>query len=353
MISGGRTAPDTITYSMWADRLIQMHFDFGRYLSAAEYWNVPPLLYMFFVTIVAIAKLIAGSAWKTAIVSLQVVADCTTAAIVTGLAARFGTPISAAAAIVFYALNFDIATWVRYPLTDILFMTASFAAFALAVARERGRTATVALIVTTVCATVLRPVGFLWLIFIVVTVGIRRAERLEVPLRRAAAAAACALVAAHTYFMMHPHRWPLNFLSVGIRWNARQYQAGVVVQDRWAIAHSPPQGALEYLALTLDRIAHFYAFVVTGFSARHMVIAAAYYVPIFVLAIVGYWNAKRRPDHRAFIAGMSGAIIVTAGLWHALTNLDFDWRYRLPLLPHAILLAAWGFGDLVKRRRPL
>src|SRR5712692_4969470 len=109
VISGVRAAPDTSTYSMWADRLIAMHFNYPRYLSATEYWNVPPVLYAFFVTIVAISKQVAGQSWQQLIFVLQIIADCATAAVVAALAVRFGSARAAVAAIAFYAAGFDIA----------------------------------------------------------------------------------------------------------------------------------------------------------------------------------------------------------------------------------------------------
>jgi len=40
-------------------------------------------------------------------------------------------------------------------------------------------------------------------------------------------------------------------------------------------------------------------------------------------------------------------------LFHALTVLDFDWRYRTPLMPHLIVLAACGADVLAARQRLL
>jgi hypothetical protein len=44
-----------------------------------------------------------------------------------------------------------------------------------------------------------------------------------------------------------------------------------------------------------------------------------------------------------------GALLSYA-IFHALVQVDFDWRYRIPILPHLILLAAGGLADLARRR---
>jgi hypothetical protein len=350
---GVKAAPDTLTYSHWADRLIAVHFDYARYLAATAYWNVPPVLYAFFVTIVAVAKLIAGQSWQVLIVVLQVIADSITAVLVAILASRFGGPYSPIAAIVLYAITFDIAVWVRFPLTDIFFMCASFAAFACAVWPERTNAIRLAGIAITIIAALLRPVGFLWLILIAVIAILDRWPRLRRPALFTGAFSALLLAFTHTYFMMHPERWPFRALRVGIEWNARQYLAGVVVQDRPAIAHATPVGALDFCLITIDRIAHFYAIFVSGFSALHVAAALIVYVPLFALAAMATVSALRQSSQRAFVIRMSAVVIVVAGLWHALTNLDFDWRYRLPLLPHFIFLASVGSDLLIVQARRL
>jgi hypothetical protein len=53
------------------------------------------------------------------------------------------------------------------------------------------------------------------------------------------------------------------------------------------------------------------------------------------------------PERKVFLAAF-GAVLSYA-LFHALVQVDFDWRYRIPILPHLILLAAGGLADLARR----
>jgi hypothetical protein len=41
----------------------------------------------------------------------------------------------------------------------------------------------------------------------------------------------------------------------------------------------------------------------------------------------------------------AGAVLAYA-VFHGLVQVDFDWRYRLPVIPHLILLAAGGIAVL-------
>jgi hypothetical protein len=46
----------------------------------------------------------------------------------------------------------------------------------------------------------------------------------------------------------------------------------------------------------------------------------------------------------------AGATVLITALFHGLLQVDFDWRYRLPVLPQMILLAAGGVAVLRRRR---
>ena len=61
---------DSARYSHWADLLIASNFNYISWSSGTD-WVVPPLAYAGFVTIVALNKLILGSAWANGIVVLN------------------------------------------------------------------------------------------------------------------------------------------------------------------------------------------------------------------------------------------------------------------------------------------
>jgi hypothetical protein len=54
-------------------------------------------------------------------------------------------------------------------------------------------------------------------------------------------------------------------------------------------------------------------------------------------------------ERKVFLAAF-GAILSYA-VFHGLVQVDFDWRYRTPILPHLILLAAGGLADLAGKRK--
>jgi hypothetical protein len=60
------------------------------------------------------------------------------------------------------------------------------------------------------------------------------------------------------------------------------------------------------------------------------------------LAIVAVIAATSRDSAVAEVVILSALIVLAVAFWHSLVVIDFDWRYRLPILPHLIFMAACG-----------
>ena len=354
--SGVSLPPDSVGFSRWADLLIANHFDFAAASRATGTHNVPAGMYMLFTTLVALAKLVAGVRWPTILVVANLCFDALTAAILVKLV-RLATRSNAASvvAIVAWLLCFDVVTWVRMPLTDVPFLVVSFAAFASVVGPElAGRNPTrktiIAAVILTVISVLLRPVGFLWLI-LVVTASLVLWGRL----RRRSLIASALLVAAtvfiaHTLVVRNPEGWPIETVARSVRWDARSYRAGEVIKGRPETFHQPPSSIVDYAAITADRFIHFFAPAAASFSRGHKIAGILFYAPLYLLAIAAVIAAARKRGKTADVLILSAVVVLTVAFWHSLVVIDYDWRYRLPILPHLIFLAACAVPLLMRSR---
>jgi len=350
--------PDSLTFSRWADSLLASHFNYAAVVTGASARNLPAGMYMLFTTMVAIAKLVAGAKWPAVLVTANLICDALTGAILVQLVLLTTRSIAAAlAAFTAWLVCFEIVTWVRMPLTDVAFLFLSFAAFAsLAAQRLRGeplnRKSLSVTAMLVVLAIFLRPVGFLWLILIasayVVLAG-RVSRRVIV---FGSLLFAGFVFAGHTFLVQDPQRWPLEMLSRSVRWDARSYQRGEVVLQRLETYHRPPSALADYAAITADRFVHFFAVIGRSFSRTHMIASSLFYVPLYLLAIWTLVRSVREQGVVADIAVLSAGFILVVAFWHALVVIDFDWRYRLPVLPHLIFLASCALprSRLIERR---
>jgi hypothetical protein len=166
------------------------------------------------------------------------------------------------------------------------------------------------------------------------------------------------LIAAVTFawFIQDPGRWPMDTLSSAFRSVASEYALGEVVSARPETYHAPPRALVDYLFISADRFIHFFAIGAAGYSVGHWLAQLAFFIPCYALTAwlaVALWRGRTAfggSERKVFLAAF-GAVISYA-VFHALVQVDFDWRYRTPVLPHLILLAAGGLADLVRRRDP-
>lgn len=357
LAAGVRMSPDSHVYAYWSGRLVESGFDYGNLIAEAS-TGFPAILYALFATLLALLRLAFGSGWATAAVAINFVAHVALAILMVALAAR-ATRSGAAAwgALLLYLGCFDLLMWVPFVLSDATFALLAFGIFTLAAARILGETKGWTTVLATAAAGIFyRPTGMVlipdlaWAVYLSRT-GARPIRR--APVLAAAAAGILVAVLAFAWLVQEPGRWPLDALSNAFRDTAAGYAQGEVVSGRIETYHGPPVGLADFLLISADRFLHFFAVGAAGYSAAHWLAGLAFFLPAYALAAwlaVALWRGKTdfpAGERKVFLAAF-GALLSYA-VFHALVQVDFDWRYRIPILPHLILLAAGGFADLVRR----
>jgi len=355
---GIRMAPDSQAYAYWSARLVESGFDYPTLLAEATDVGFPPILYALFGTVLALLRLVFGSGWASASIVLNLAAHVALGVLVVRLTARVtGSGAAAWGALLIYLGCFDLLMWVPFVLSDSTFVLLAFAIFTLAAARILGDSRGWAAVLAPAAAGVFyRPTGMVllpdlaWAIYLSKTGG-KAMRRGPVLAALGFTAAAAALVFA--WLVQEPGRWPLDSLSVAFRNVGAGYAVGEVVSGRPETYHSPPSALIDYLLISADRFAHFFAIGAADYSAAHWLAELIFFLPCYALALwlaVALWRGRTGlagPERKVFLAAF-GAVLSYA-FFHALVQVDFDWRYRIPILPHLILLAAGGLADLLGR----
>jgi UDP-N-acetylmuramyl pentapeptide phosphotransferase/UDP-N-acetylglucosamine-1-phosphate transferase len=202
-------------------------------------------------------------------------------------------------------------------------------------------------------ATFTRAVGVLLVPLTVVTEAVFVRDDTSENRRRVWTVFAIGFVAAmlvHAYFFHDMRRWPTDFMRPKLEEYAAREQAGEVVWDRAETAHARPESMLGHVAIEADRFVRFFQVTVAGFSRAHNAYAILYYIPLYGLALIGILDALLGVDERRrAVVHVTLLWILSMAALCAVTILDFDWRYRMPLLPQLIVLAACG-AEAVGRR---
>jgi hypothetical protein len=357
---GATMAPDSRSYAYWSARLIESGFDYPTLLAEANP-GFPPILYALFATLLALLRLALGNDWANGLVALNFAAHVALGLLVVRLAERLtGSGVAGWGVLLLFLGCFDLLMWVPLVLSDATFVFLAFLIFTLAARRILDSSRSwLAVLVPAFAGIFYRPTGIvlvpdlIWAIYLSRT-GTRRIR--WGPVLGVLAASIAAGTLAFAWFMQDPGRWPLESLSPAFRSIAGGYSLGEVVNARYETYHVPPRALLDYLSISADRFLHFFAIGAATYSLGHWLVELAFFLPCYALAgwlAVALWRGRTgfgAAERKVFLAAF-GAILSYA-VFHALVQVDFDWRYRTPILPHLILLAAAGLADLVRRPKP-
>jgi hypothetical protein len=343
---------DTSMYGELAEGYLAGDFS-GIFHPGAVRWTK-----LLFLTILALANAIAPTHWTLIIVTVNVLCSGLTAVALMAVVRRATSSTAAwVAAFALYLGAFDVVRWVSFVLTDMLYLLAATVPFYLlarAILEDREPRLPL-LLASLALAAFTRPPGIVIsaLALFAVVVLIRRRVR-----RRTATAVLLLLAAAglliRAYFLHDPSRWPLRFLQAKIADLAKIDRVGIRIYGWFP---DPGEAKIadsmfDYAIIPLDRAVRFFQFAADEYSTAHNVLNAVYYVPLYLLAAAGaVWVLRGADARRSALVVLSLVWIATFALFHGMTVLDSDWRFRTPVLPHFILLAAFGVEALATRAR--
>ena len=358
LLSGPVCSPDIVGFEKWSDGLIAAGFKPFTFLSGAEF-QVPPVLYLGWVGLVALAKLCFGQAWPWALAAL----NCLAVSWLVFLAGRLVWRLTAsraacAVAILLPFSCFAFWLWPPYLLSDSVFAALCLTLFYLVVKSLGGERARPALLIPALVLAgamlFFRPTALpavLWLLAAPVfrlMAGWKRADQAGRLVPAFLALAACVLLAAAWLLpnlgrlgLAAPDSWPA---IVEMR-----FQEGVVVRDRPDTYHAPPQSYADSLYLTLDKFRQYFAFWRSEFSTVHNALNAAFFIPAYLLALAAVTPIRRKPPV-SLAAFLSLAWIITYAVFQSAQYIDYDWRYRLPVLAPLVILAGLGAARLWRGR---
>jgi hypothetical protein len=356
--TGVKVSSDSASYAYWSARLVESGFDYGVIVPQAQ-TSFPAALYALFATLLGLLQIAFGAYWREALVALNLLAYTGVGVLLVRLGVRItGSGAAGWAALLLYLGCFDILHWVPFALSDTTFIFLAFSIFSLAAARILGDARGWGGVAGLAAAAVFyRPTGIVLLPDLALAAWL---SRLRKPLRVPAAWAAlsgCAIAVAVVVFaaaMQDPARWPFGPLSRAFATVARGYAVGEVVSGRSETFHAPPQQLLDFVLISADRFVHFFAPGASHFSLGHWAVQMLFFLPCYalaawlVLALCRGTTSFGAAERKVLLAA-AGAVMAYA-LFHALVQVDYDWRYRLPILPHLILLASGGVADLWRRR---
>tara|TARA_B100002003_G_scaffold218280_1_gene219130 strand:- start:208 stop:768 length:561 start_codon:yes stop_codon:yes gene_type:complete len=127
---------------------------------------------------------------------------------------------------------------------------------------------------------------------------------------------------------------------------------GIVVNNRPYTYHKVPVSVIDYVLIIADKFLHFFAVFTRDYSLKHMIFNHLFFLPAYGLAFITLYEIFRKKSKLSpeewNLAFLSVIFVLIFALFHSITILDFDWRYRLPCIPPLIVLA--GIGSMQLKR---
>lgn len=350
-------APDSRNYAYWSERLLDSGFAYGPLLTEAKV-GFPAAPYALFATLLALLRLAFDEGWPTALVALNFAAHVGLGVGLVLLTHRLtGSGAAAWGALLLFLGCHDLLQWVNFVLADATFALLAFVIFVLASKRILGEARSwLGVALPTAAGIFYRPTGIVLVPAVVLAWMLSRKPKMF--LRRGSVigmttVAAVAAAVSFAWLVQDPNRWPFGIFSNAFDIVGNGYRGGEVVNGRLETYHAPPSALPDYVLISLDRFVHFFAVGAAGYSPGHWLVSAGFLLPCYALAgwlLLAIWRGKTSfsmQQRKIFILA-AGAILAFAA-FHALVQVDFDWRYRTPILPHLILLSAGGIADLLRR----
>lgn len=357
--SGLRLSPDSHTYIAWAKVLRDDGFDVVPYLSHNAHVS-SPLFYLLPVALIAALQQIFGAAWQTVFLIVNLGLMLAMLALFRQIAFGLGVrPHICACLFPVFLVSADLLTWPHFLLSDMLFALLVLAAVWLAL-RDRppswrqscagGLVLLLILVARPSAPPALAVVG-----------GYMILSRLRSDLPQSinwrvgatlVLGSLVLLLSAIGYGLLMHAVLAGQFASEQSSFIARMVAKGMVVHDRPDTFVTMNGGAVDIARLYGLRLLAYFSPYASTYSLPHLLgNGVVLGLPLAaLLAVVGRKSELTPPQWQA--VALLLALCLGFAMFHAATLIDYDWRYRFPIVaPLLLFTAVVGEGVLRARAR--
>jgi hypothetical protein len=359
-------SPDSGRHSIWADTLLKYNFNIFKFLGDVEF-QVPPTFYYNWVIIVSLSKSLLGENSGLGIVVLNLLAGIFVALLLfKTIWTITGKPACTIFAGLLLLLCQDFFLWIPFVLSEILYSSLCFSIFILTLSFYQQHSEylkrVIGVVILLCYAIFFRPAWPPLLMFAILSIIIaflfNWAE--TDPNKRHNFIIRCAFLACiliptiifiHSYLMLYPDKWPFPFLENVLSMVSNDYQRGIVLYAHSETYHPPPSNFLDYAFISPHKMVAYFYISVDSYSFKHSLFNYIFFLPVYCLSIIAVVKLFKKDS------GLSSLnwwyifsctlFIFSFSFFHALEQIDFDFRYRVPCLPPLILLASLGLNELI------
>ncbi len=337
---GFHMSSDSYRFSRWADDLIKLNFNYFDFF-AIEKGDHRPHLYFFSVpvSLTGLSKVFFASDWQIAFLSFNLVLLFFSLIIFVNSLMLIGVrPILITLALPLILLSVDLLTWPRYILSDTIYsffvlLTTYFVVKGIV----NNKIYYIELFLSILLLIGTRPSSIPVVFAIILFILISKYQILLKPKN--------ILTFALLFIFILPFIFSFIYLIIDLNFKRipnldyliGMVKVGMIIHDRPETWRDVPTGFLDVVFIYFLRFINFFNPYAKTFSILHILLNLLQFFSIFISIVIWSFLGKyKKIQNKAFIFIIILTFSVTA--FHSFTVIDYDWRYRFPLILPLLML---------------
>lgn len=106
---------------------------------------------------------------------------------------------------------------------------------------------------------------------------------------------------------------------------------------------------MDYFYLIIYKIVMFFNPILTAFTLKHKLINGLFFLSSYILTLVGVFGSRVLTTFNRSVIFFAVSFSLVTAVYHAVTIIDYDWRYRFPIVPILLLSSTIGLDIVVKK----
>lgn len=342
---------DSLSYSKWSDILIKLNFNFYKYFTQNTF-IAPNYIYTIPVLIIALLKIFFETEWQIVFMNLNLLLLFFSLILFSkSLLLLKVRPLIISFAMPVLLMSVDLLTWPRYLLTDMIF---SFLIMLLiyvmikSIVNEKINYFYLSFLITLIFFT--RPTSLPFIFAILSYVGL---SKIKYSYSRK-----FILISTLILILIVPMIYSIIFQLMNIfllhtpkaLFLIEMVNQGMIIHDRPETWVDAPNSFFEVALLYFFRFIFFFNPYADSFSKIHIIINLFQTLLIISSIIIFIFlksNAKSIKKSLILILMISFSV----AFFHSFTLIDYDWRYRFPIIMPLIMILPMALEILIRNIR--
>jgi hypothetical protein len=350
--AGSWMSGDSITfYSPMSDYLLEKNFNFYEYFKKGSgTWININYVYTLPVFLMALTKIFFGTDWQYAFMIFNLFLIFLSLIIFSkSLLLLNVRPLVISLAMPIICLSVDLLTWPRYILSDTIFsflVISSVYFIVKNIIKEKENYFLVTLLMILMFLT--RPTSLPYIFAICLFILISKSSFVFKSKLIIIFIFSLIILTPIIFSILH-HFMELYLTDIKqVDKLLREVKIGVVIGDRPDTWVEPPSTYFDIVYLYFIRMISFFNPNASEFSIIHTILNIFQtFIMVFSIIIWSYLNENIQPINKTFFLVMLLSLSVTA--FHSFTIIDYDWRYRFPLILPLIMLFPISIEILIRK----